>query len=91
MMRTDHSSTDQGRIAALEADLAQALRPIRPRQDYVKRLREAIRLPQRGELALKLQDWETLLMFLGGVFSGAVVIVTIARAMFHLFGRRQMP
>ncbi len=90
-MGTNNSNSDQGRLAALEAHLAQALRPIRPRQDYVRGLREGIRIPQRAEIAMKLQDWETLLVILGGVFSGAVVIVTVARAMFHLFGRRQMP
>jgi hypothetical protein len=84
-------NTEHGRLAALEENLADALRPIRPRQDFVRRLREGIRIPQREEIALKLQDWETLLMVFGGVFSGAVVILTVARALFHVFGRRHMP
>jgi len=84
-------NTEHGRLAAIEEHLADALRPIRPRQDFVKRLREGIRIPQREEIALKLQDWETLLVVFGGVFSGAVVILTVARALFHVFGRRHMP
>ncbi len=91
MMTKDNSSLDQGRLAKLEAHLADALRPIRPRQDFVRRLRDGIHLPQRAELALRVHDWETLLLVLGGVFSGAVVIVTLARALFHLFGRRELP
>ncbi len=90
-MSAENSTTDQGRLASLEAHLAQALRPIQPRQDFVRRVRDGIRIPPRSEIAMKLRDWETLLIILGGVFSGAVVIVTFARAMFHLFGRRQLP
>lgn len=89
--RTDNADRDHGRLTSLEAHLAQALRPVRPRQDFVRRVREGIRLPQRAEIALKLRDWETLLMVFGGVLSGAVVILTLARALFHLFGRRHMP
>ncbi len=90
-MGIDNSKSDQGRLAALEAHLAEALRPIRPRQDFVARLREGIHIPQREEIALKLRDWQTLLLVFGGVFSGAVVILTFARAMFHIFGRRHLP
>ncbi len=90
-MNVQNSKSDQGRLAALEAHLAEALKPIRPRQDFVARLREGIRIPQREEIALRLRDWETLLVVFGGVFSGAVVILTLARAMFHIFGRRHMP
>ena len=84
-------NTEHGRLATLEDNLAEALRPVRPRQDFVRRLREGIRIPQREEIVLRLQDWEKLLLVFGGVFSGAVVILTVARALFHVFGRRQMP
>ncbi len=89
--KTEHGNGDRGRMMALEANLAQALRPVRPRQDFVRRVREGIRLPERAEIALKLQDWENLLIVFGSVLSGAVVILTLARALFHLFGRRHMP
>ncbi len=91
LMTMENMKSDHGRLAALEAHLAEALRPIRPRPDFVTRLREGIRIPQRDEIALRLRDWQTLLLVFGGVFSGAVVILTFARAMFHLFGRRQLP
>lgn len=87
----NHSNGDHGRLAALEAHLARALTPVRPRQDFVRRVRAGIRLPERAEIALKLQDWETLLLVVGGVLSGAVAILTLARALFHLVGRRHMP
>ncbi len=89
-MSTNRADSEQGRLAALEANLAKVLRPVRPRQAFVRRIREGIRIPARAEIALRLRDWQTLLLVFGGVFSGAVVILTLARAMFHIFGRRNI-
>ncbi len=89
--KAENTNSDHGRLANLEAHLAQALRPVRPRQDFVRRLQDGIRIPERAEIALRLRDWENLLLVFGGVLSGAVVILTLARALFHLFGRRHFP
>ncbi len=89
-MNTSRTQSEQGRLAALEAHLANVLRPVRPRQAFVRRVREGIRIPPRAEIALRLRDWQTLLLVLGGVFSGAVAILTVARALFHIFGRRNI-
>ena len=72
----------------LEAHLAGTLKPVSPRRDFVQGLRGHIRLPQPSEIAVRLRDWQRLLIVFGGVLSGALVILTVARAMFHLFGRR---
>ena len=72
----------------LEAHLAGTLKPVSPPRDFVLGLRGRIRIPPRGEIAVRLQDWQTLLLVFGGVLSGALIILTVARAMFHLFGRR---
>ena len=72
----------------LEAHLAGTLKPVSLPRDFVQGLRGRIRIPQRSEIAVRLRDWQTLLMVFGGVLSGALVILTVARALFHLFGRR---
>ncbi|HEX2697657.1 MAG TPA: hypothetical protein VHM28_08105 [Anaerolineales bacterium] len=72
----------------LETHLAGTLRPVAPRRDFVQRLRERVHLPPREEIVVRLRDWQTLVLVFGGVFSGALVILTVARAFFHLFGRR---
>lgn len=77
-------------MQAIEAHLAGALRPVRPPQALLQRLRNRIHIPERSELAVRLRDWQTLLLVLGGVFSGALVILTVARALFHLVGRRNI-
>ena len=87
-MSTEKMKVDPEQLDAIEAHLAGTLMPVLPRRDFVQRLRGRIRLPQRSEIAVRLRDWQRLLIVFGGVLSGALVILTVARAMFHLFGRR---
>lgn len=81
-------SDDQ--INALEAHLAGTLRPVTPPNEVVQRLRERIRFPQPDEIVLRLQDWERMFFVFGGVMSGMLVLITIARALYYLVGRKHM-
>ncbi len=83
-----HDSDDQ--LSALEAHLAGTLKPVTPPKDLVLRLRERIHFPQRDEIASQLGNWRRLFLVYGGVMSGLLVIITIARAFFYLVGRRHM-
>jgi hypothetical protein len=78
------------RLDAIEAHLAGTLRPVSPPRELIQRLRRRIRIPRRSEIALRLRDWQTLMLVLGGVMSGALMILTVARALFHLVGRRHV-
>jgi len=75
-------------LDALEAHLAGALKPVMPRKDFVHDLRARIHLPRREEIAARLHDWQRLFLVFSGVISGLLIILTVARALFHLFGRR---
>jgi len=77
-------------ILDLESRLSGTLKPIEPPSDIVQRLRERIRFPTPEEIQIRLGDWRRMFLVLGGVMSGLLVIITIARAFFHLFGRRHM-
>ena len=81
---------DESQIDEIEGRLAGTLRRITPRREFVQRLRAHIHVPERSEIVVRLQDWERLMLVFGGVLSGAVMIVTVARAMYHLFGRRSV-
>ena len=81
-------SDDQ--INALEAHLAGTLRPVTPPNEVVQRLRERIRFPQSDEIVLRLRDWERMFFVFGGVMSGMLVLITVARAFYYLVGRRHM-
>jgi hypothetical protein len=74
----------------LEARLAGTLKPIQPSRDVVQRLRARLRFPAREEIVSQLGDWKRMFLVLGGVMSGLLLAITLARAFFYLVGRRQM-
>ncbi len=73
----------------LEAHLAGTLKPVAPPSDLIQRLRERIRIPAREEIVVRFRDWRRLFFVFGGVMSGLLVLITIARAFFHI-ARKQM-
>jgi hypothetical protein len=77
-------------INALEAHLAGTLKPVTPPNEVVQRLRERIRFPQPDEIVLRLRDWERMFFVFGGVMSGMLVLITVARALYYLVGRKHM-
>ena len=82
-----HSDDD---FDVLEAHLAGTLKPITPPRDLIQRLRDRINSPAREQFVLRFQDWRRLFLVFGGVMSGLLLVITVARAFFHLVGRRQM-
>jgi len=77
-------------ILTIEQRLARTLKPVRPSQDVVQRLRERIHFPAPEEIRSRFQDWKRMFFVFGGVMSGLLVIITVARALFHLVGRKHM-
>ena len=84
------NSTNEEILLDIEERLAGTLKPIRPSRDVVQRLRERIRFPDRGEIKSRLEDWKRMFLVFGGVMSGLLVAITVARAFFYLVGRRHM-
>lgn len=72
----------------LEAHLAGTLMPVAPPLDIIQRLRERIHMPDRNEIALRLTDWRRLFLVFGGVLSGMLLLITLARAFYYLSGRK---
>jgi hypothetical protein len=81
-------SKDHERLDDLERRLRVTLRPVVPPRDLLRRLQDRVRMPSAGELTARLRDWQTMWLALVGALSAALVIITLARAMFHLAGRR---
>ena len=77
-------------LESLEAQLAGTLRPVAPRKDFVQRLRDHVRLPERELIVSRLRDWNRLLLVFGSVMSGMLIVITIARALYYLVVRRNM-
>ena len=77
-------------IESLEAHLAGTLRPVVPPKDFVQRLRSSIHFPEREVLVSRLRDWNRLFLVFGSVMSGMLIIITVARALYYLVGRRNL-
>jgi anti-sigma factor RsiW len=89
MARNKTLSNEQ--IDALEAHLAGILRPVTPPSEVVQRLRERVRSSPAQEIVSRLRgDWQRMFVVLGGVLSGMLVMITVARAFYYLVGRRHL-
>ncbi|MDP1546856.1 MAG: hypothetical protein Q8L87_12610 [Anaerolineales bacterium] len=73
---------------ALEAHLAGTLKRVTPSRDLVQRLQGRLQMPSRKEITLRLRDWNRLFLIFGGVMSGMLLLVTLARAFYYLVGSR---
>ena len=90
MARSKSNRLSDDIILNLEERLAGTLKPIRPSNDMVQRLRERLHFPAREEIVLRLSDWKRMFLVFGGVMSGLLLLITLARAFFYFVGRRQM-
>lgn len=81
-------STKDIELQSLESHLSRTLKRVTPPSGLVERLRGRVQIPSRSEIQLRLADWRTLLFVFGGVMSGMVLLVTLARAFYYLVGRR---
>jgi hypothetical protein len=88
MTRSKALSEDQ--VIALEAHLAGILQPVTPPLEVVQRLRERIRFPQPEVIVSRFRDWRKMFVVFGGVMSGLLVLITIARALYYFVGKRHL-
>ena len=72
----------------IESHLAGTLKRVRPPSGMTQRLRDRVRLAEPHLVAERLSNWRFYLLTVGGVISGMMLIITVARALFHLAGRR---
>jgi hypothetical protein len=90
MTKRKTSSTPAEGLDVLEAHLAGTLKPVTPPKDIAQRLRERIHMPDRDEITLRLTDWRRLFFVFGGVLSGMLALITIARALYYFAGRKDV-
>ena len=81
------TSLSEDQLSALEAHLAGTLKAVTPPMEIVQRLRNRMHFPERRVIVMKLEDWQRMLLVFGGVMSGMLVMITVARAFFYLIRR----
>jgi hypothetical protein len=90
MARSKKPTLPDDIILNLETRLAGTLKPIQPSSEIAQRVRERIRFPAREEIFTRLRDWKRMFLVFGGVMSGLLLVITLARAFFYFVGRRNM-
>lgn len=86
---TRYKKLSDAQIDALEAHLAGTLKPVVPPMDVLQRLRDRISAFPSQEIVSRLRsDWQRLFVVFGGVMSGFLVLITVARALYYFVGRR---
>ena len=81
-------NTSNEELDMLETHLAGTLKRVAAPSDIIQRLRGRITTPVRETITLRLRDWRTLFFVFGGVMSGMLLIVTVARAFYYFVSRR---
>ena len=84
-MTGDEFAADE--LTTLEAHLAGTLKPVTAPRALHSSLRKRLRIPEVRMLSDRLNDWRSLVTVLGGVMSTALLIITVARALFFFFRR----
>ena len=72
----------------LEAHLAGTLTRVSPPKGFPQRLRERVHMVEPRLIAERIASWRFFFVVVGGVMSAMVLVITVARALFHLTGRR---
>jgi hypothetical protein len=88
MPRRKLTPTPHETFTDLEAHLAGTLKPVAPPRGLSQRLRERVRMPEPRLIAERIASWRFFFVAVGGVMSAMVLVITVARALFHLAGRR---
>ncbi len=88
MPRSKSTPPSTANFTDLEAHLSGTLRPVAPPMDIAQRLRSRIQMPEARLLAQRIASWRYFLIVVGGAMSAALLIIALARALFHLTGRR---
>jgi hypothetical protein len=86
-MSKSKSILSDEQIDALEATLAGTLQRVTPPMEVVNRLRDRIHFPETRVIVSRLRDWQRMFLVFGGVMSGMLVLITVARAFFYLTRR----
>jgi hypothetical protein len=90
MSRSTPTPIPDESLAQIEARLFGTLKRVAPPKGLTQRLRDRVHLPESRVIAARLADWRSFFIAFGGALSGLLLFITIARALFHLFGRRQL-
>lgn len=90
MPRSKPTTSPDESLNEIEARLAGTLKLVAPPRDLTQRLHARVRMPEPRLLAERLSNWRFFFLAVGGTISAMLLFITVGRALFHIFGRRQL-
>jgi hypothetical protein len=90
-MATDEHLTDipKGKLTSLESRLSGVLKPIPPRQEFVRDLSHRIQRNKQASLVNHVANWHFFAMLVASLFSLAVLIAVGVRAVWSLTSKKR--
>jgi len=82
-------SNPKGKLVSLEDRLTGALRPVPPRQEFVRDLSHRIRRNRQTSLVNHVANWHFFAMLVASLFSVAVLVAVGVRALLALTTKRR--
>ncbi len=82
------TTTSDIELSNLESQLDSLLKPVAPPRNIMKHIQHRIRFADRSEVRERLRDWRNLFFVFGGVMSGMLLLITLARALYTLTERK---
>ncbi|MCZ2126629.1 MAG: hypothetical protein LC099_02515 [Anaerolineales bacterium] len=86
-MNENHLTQDSD-LQFLEARLSRTLKRVLPPSGLTERLRSRVQIPSSAELRSRMRNWRRLFVVFGGVMTGLLTLITLARAFYYLALRR---
>ena len=74
----------KGKAALIEKRLAGILKPVLPRQEFVRNLRQRIQVTNQPAIVRRFPQRQFIFLLIAGIVSSAIVLVMGVRAFFSL-------
>jgi len=85
----DLADASMAKISSMENRLSGALKPVRPRQEFVHGLGQRIQGGNQTSFVNTVANWHILAMLIAGFVSLAVLLAMVARALLALSGKKR--
>jgi hypothetical protein len=83
------ADASMAKISSMESRLSGALKPVRPRQEFVHGLSQRIQTGNRTSLVNHVANWHFLALIIAGFLSLAVLVAMVTRAVLMALGKKR--
>ncbi len=82
-------TTPAANMKSLENQLSGILRPVPPRQEFVRGLSERIQMGNRASFVNHVANWHFFVMLIASLASVAILVIVSIRALLNLIAKKR--